>query len=68
MPETESYKQSFEDVQLSCGVVQAVAARDQATQDLTDAKRKFVQMARRKQAEHIAKVLLKSIFSNLYPI
>lgn len=27
-------------------------------QDLTDAKRKFVQMARRKQAEHTAKVLL----------
>lgn len=37
-------------------LTQALAARDSAKQELADAKRKFVQVARRKQTENAAKV------------
>jgi hypothetical protein len=39
-----------------CSVTQVIAERNKAVQDLVDVKRKFVTMARRKQAEYAAKV------------
>ena len=36
--------------------MQAVAAKEKAVQELTDTKKKFVQMTRRRQAEHASKV------------
>lgn len=45
---------------LSCmSVLQAVAAKEKAVQELADAKKKFVHMTRRRQAEHTAKVRLR---------
>lgn len=42
--------------------LQATAAKQKAVQELADAKKKFVHMTRRRQAEHTAKVVIYIYF------